>query len=179
MSWILRAEGGGVKGPCWIFFFFCFVFLQVHINAPERNVWSDSRSISAALHHCSSMIAPSNPLVSRRALRLLCSTTSFRVSFHSLIHPSSFDPSFPTHLPSIQFFFVPPLLVANLFLMRLVSRSLLPAPAPPSITVAPDSETHAKSPRSRCHRCLGCLRRVRASENQSQDFSLSGPHWLG
>lgn len=109
---ILKNELDSPSGGWWsqgsLLDFFCFVFLQVQIYAPERNVWSDSRSISAALHHCSSMIAPSNPLVSRRALRLFCSTTSFRVSFDLLIHPSSFDPSFPTHLPSIQFFLVPP-----------------------------------------------------------------------
>lgn len=98
-----RVEGGGVeagRGPCRIFF--CLP-TTVHINASERNVWSNSPSISEALYHSSSMIAPSNPLSSCCTLWLFCSTTSFHVSFDSLIHPSLFDPSFPTHLASIHF----------------------------------------------------------------------------
>lgn len=72
-------------------------------TAHQRNMWRDSGSISAALHHCSSTVAPSNPLFSCCSLRLFCSATSFRVSFDSLIHPSLFNPSFSTHLPSIHF----------------------------------------------------------------------------
>lgn len=80
---------------------------------------SDSRSVSEALYHSSSMIASSNPLFSCCTLRVFCWTTSFRVSFDSLIHQSLFDFPFSTTYPESIF-----LLVADLFVIHFVFRTL-------------------------------------------------------
>lgn len=80
---------------------------------------SDSRSVSEALYHSSSMIASSNPLFSCCTLRVFRWTTSFRVSFDSLIHQSLFDFPFSSTYPKSIF-----LLVANLFVIHFVFRTL-------------------------------------------------------
>lgn len=80
---------------------------------------SDSRSVSEAFYHSSSMIASSNPLFSCCTLRVFRWTTLFRVSFDSFIHQSLLYFPFSTTYPESIF-----LLVATLFVIHFVFRTL-------------------------------------------------------